>query len=202
MAERKFTVIAGCMFSGKSEELLRQIRLYQVTGERVQAFKPAIDNRWGKLTQIRSHAGGEMEAHVVQDARHLYDSVESGTSVVAIDEVQFFDPEIITAVELLLRRDLAIIAAGLPSDFRGETFGAIGELLARADAIVRLNAICTYLDIEGMMCKGVASRTQRLVDGRPAHYSSPVVQVGAEESYAPRCPRHHIVPGKPKPEFE
>lgn len=189
--------ISGSMFSGKTAELIRQVERAEFAGLKTQVFKPVIDDRWGRVEQIRSHSGAEHVAIPVNNSKELLESLDPDAKVVAIDELQFFDPEIVDVIEELLARGIRVFFAGLPTDFRGEPFGQMPVMLAKADAIVRVTAICTFSE-DGEICGAEATRTQRLVFGKPASYDDPVVLIGAEESYAPRCPNHHIVRGKPK----
>lgn len=197
MTER-LHAIAGCMFSGKTAHLLEQVTRAEIACRQVQIFKPVIDDRWGKTDQVRSHSGSEHEAIPVKKASEIIKHLNPNTQIVAIDEVQFFNPEeIIEVVQHLLEIDVQVIVAGLPLDFRGEPFGAMPTLLALADQIDRLTAICTHTD-NGEICGMEATRTQRLVNKKPAQYTDPVIMIGAQDSYQARCPRHHQVPGKPK----
>ncbi|HEX6976813.1 MAG TPA: thymidine kinase [Patescibacteria group bacterium] len=189
--------IAGCMFSGKSDELLRRVTRAEIAGREVLVFKPAIDDRWNKVDYVRSHAGSEHPAIPVCEPPEILGFLSKDTKMVAIDEIQFMGPEIIPVIQEILDRNVEVVFAGLPLDFRGEPFGQMPTLLALADDIARLTAICTYKD-NGEICGDEATRTQRLVNGKPANYSDPIVLIGAEEAYAPRCPSHHQVPGKPK----
>lgn len=179
------------MFSGKTEELLRRIRRAEIARKKVQVFKPAIDNRYG-VVRVASHNGVAREdATVVASAQEILDHLAPDTEVIAIDEVQFFDDDVIGVCDLLARRGLRVIAAGLDQDFRGEPFGPIAALMALAEYVDKLQAIC-------VVCGAAASRTQRLIDGKPARYDDPVILVGGSESYEARCRACHEVPGKPK----
>jgi thymidine kinase len=182
-------VICGSMFSGKTEELIRRVRRAQIARQKVQVFKPAIDDRYG-VEKITSHNGMHAEAIPVAEAMHILDLVDSETTVVAIDEVQFFGWQIVSVVNQLADRGLRVIVSGLDMDFRGEPFGPMPLLMAEAEQVDKLHAIC-------MVCGQAATRTQRLIDGQPALYSDPVILVGAREVYEARCREHHEVPGKP-----
>ena len=183
-------VVAGSMFSGKTEELLRRIRRAEIARKKVQLFKPTIDNRYG-VVRVASHDGiGREDAIVVCDAEDILRRLDADTEVVAIDEIQFFDSAIADVCDHLADRGLRVIAAGLDQDFRGEPFGPMPLLLARAELVDKLHAIC-------VSCGAAASRTQRLIDGRPARYDDPVILVGGSESYEARCRNCHEVPGKP-----
>ncbi len=181
-------VICGSMFSGKTEELIRRVRRATIARQTVQVFKPAIDSRY-TLQRVTSHNGQDFEAIPVSEARAIFDLLLPGTTVVAIDEAQFFDAAIVSVVDQLAARGIRVILAGLDTDFRGEPFGAMPDLLCRADDVIKLHAIC-------MVCGEEATRTQRLVNGQPAHYHDPVIMVGAAEAYEARCREHHVVPGR------
>jgi thymidine kinase len=177
------------MFSGKTEELIRRLRRAQIAKQKVQVFKPAIDNRYG-IQRITSHNGLFVEALPVKDASTILGLVEPDTTVVAVDEVQFFDWQISRVCEELAGRGVRVIAAGLDVDFRGEPFGPMPVLMAEAEEVAKLQAIC-------VVCGRPGSRTQRLIDGKPASYDDPVIMVGASEVYEARCRHCHEVPGKP-----
>jgi len=179
-------VICGSMFSGKTEELIRRVRRAQIAQQAVQVFKPKIDIRYG-LERVTSHNGQDFIAQPVSNSTELAICIEDKTTVVAIDEAQFFDNGLIALVEKLAARDLRVILAGLDLDFRAEAFGPMPLLMAVAEDVQKLHAICT-------ICGEDASRTQRLVNGKPASYDDPIVMIGAEESYEARCRRCHEVP--------
>ena len=184
-------LICGSMFSGKTEELLRRIRRAEIARRKVQIFKPAIDNRYG-LVRVASHNGVVREdAVVVACAQDIIDRLAPDTEVVAIDEIQFFDDEVSHVCTLLAGRGLRVIGAGLDQDFRGEPFGPIPTLMSLAEYVDKLQAIC-------VVCGAAASRTQRLIDGRPARYDDPIILVGGSESYEARCRSCHEVPGAPR----
>jgi thymidine kinase len=181
-------VICGSMFSGKTEELIRRVKRAEIARQRVQVFKPSIDVRY-QLNKVTSHGGAQLAATVVDSARDILTLVEPDTAVVAIDEVQFFDESVPDVCRLLADRNLRVIVAGLDQDFRGEPFGPVPLLMAEAELVDKLQAIC-------VRCGAPASRTQRLIDGQPAAYTDPVIMVGAAEVYEARCRRCHRVPGK------
>jgi thymidine kinase len=184
-------LVCGSMFSGKTEELLRRIRRAEIARKKVQLFKPTIDNRYG-LVRVASHDGiAREDAVVVCNAEDILRRLDVDTEVVAVDEVQFFDATIADVCDHLADRGLRVIVAGLDQDFRGEPFGPMPLLLARAERVDKLHAIC-------VACGASASRTQRLIDGRPARYDDPVILVGGSESYEARCRNCHEVPGKPR----
>jgi thymidine kinase len=183
-------LICGSMFSGKTEELLRRIRRAEIARKRLQLFKPLIDNRYG-LERIASHNGiAREDVVVVANAAAIMPLIAPDTEVVAIDEVQFFDWAVAEVCTKLADEGRRVLVAGLDQDFRGEPFGPLPLLLALAERVDKLNAIC-------VCCGAAASRTQRLIDGRPARYDDPIILVGGSESYEARCRRCHQVPGKP-----
>ena len=181
-------VITGSMFSGKTDELIRRLRRATIARQNVQVFKPAVDNRYA-VEKVTSHAGSVYDALPVECAADIPARLEQDTTVVAVDETQFFDTEIVNICQDLADRGLRVIVAGLDTDFRGEPFGPMPLLMAKAEVVDKLHAIC-------MICGENASRTQRLVNGKPANYDDPVVIVGASEMYEARCRSHHDVPGK------
>lgn len=179
------TVIAGSMFAGKTEELIRRLRRALYAGHRVQVFKHALDTR-SEGTEIRSHNGALHEARPVSTSGELLERVEPSTGVVAVEEAQFFDDGLVAVCNALADRGVRVIASGLDMDFRGEPFGPMCVLLAVADEVVKLRAICAR-------CGRDASRSQRLVDGEPAPPLAPTILVGAQESYEARCRHCHEV---------
>jgi len=179
-------LICGSMFSGKSEELIRRVRRAEIARQTVRVFTHAIDTRYGNA-QVASHSGANLNARPIKNASEIWQYIDDTVNVVAIDEAQFFDWEIAEVVNQLAQRGIRVIVAGLDTDFRGEPFGAMPILMAQAEEVSKLNAIC-------MVCGGPASRTQRLVNGKPARYDDPLVVVGANEMYEARCRRHHEVP--------
>jgi len=178
-------VICGSMFSGKTEELIRRLRRAQIARQKVQVFKHSIDRRYSE-TSIASHNGLQAKAIAVRDSEELCSLVEPDADVIAIDEVQFFDEDIAAACDALADQGKRVICAGLDMDFRGEPFGPMPPLLALAERVDKLQAIC-------VVCGGPASHTQRLLDGDPACYEDPVVLVGADEVYEARCRGCHVV---------
>lgn len=179
-------VVCGSMFSGKTEELIRRVKRAQIARKRVQVFKPAIDTRYS-LEEVASHDGIRAQAIPVATAAEIADAVKADTQVIAIDEIQFFDAAVVALCEQLAAAGKRVIVAGLDQDFRGEPFGPIPELMAKAEAVDKLHAIC-------VVCGAAASRTQRLINGQPASYHDPVILVGAQEAYEARCRLHHEVP--------
>lgn len=179
-------VIAGSMFSGKTDELIRRLRRATIARQKIQVFKPAIDDRYNE-DKITSHAGTEFDAKPVDTVQELEALIEEDTSVVGIDEAQFFKDDIAPLVQKIADQGKRVIVAGLDSDFRGEPFGPMPILMAQADRLDKVHAIC-------MTCGNKANFTQRLVDGKPAPFDEPQVVVGAAELYEARCRAHHEVP--------
>jgi thymidine kinase len=178
-------VIVGSMFSGKTEELIRRLRRADIAKQKIQVFKPAIDTRFADR-EVTSHNGVQIEAIPVESTAEMVEMLAPDTTVVGIDEAQFFEDEIVSLCEDFADRGLRVIVVGLDMDFRGEPFGPIPALMARAEQVHKLQAICVE-------CGGPASRTQRLIEGRPAAYSDPVILVGASEVYEARCRGCHEV---------
>ncbi len=181
-------MICGSMFSGKTEELIRRIRRARIAKQQVQVFKPALDSRY-HAEQVASHNGLQWHAIPVGNAREIHEQLDPETTVVAVDEVQFFDWEISDVCNELADSGLRVILGGLDMDFRGEPFGPMPLLMAEAEEVTKLQAIC-------VSCGAPASRTQRLIDGKPAGYNDPVILVGGSESYEARCRHCHEVPHK------
>lgn len=182
-------VISGCMFAGKTEELIRRINVLSYAKKNIIVFKPKIDNRYSD-SEIVSHSGAKVPCLVAEKAQDILKKIEADTEVVAIDEVQFFDKDIVEVCEYLADKGIRVMVAGLDKDFRGESFGVMPELLTRAEFVTKLTAVCAK-------CGAPATRTQRLVNGKPAGFEDPIVMVGADESYEPRCRHCHQVPNKP-----
>ena len=184
-------VVCGSMFSGKTEELIRRIKRATIARQKVQVFKPSVDTRYVH-EKVTSHGGAQFQATPVANAAEIMERLEPDTEVVAIDEAQFFDWGVAEVASELADRGLRVIVAGLDMDFRTEPFGPMPVLLAQAELIDKLQAIC-------QVCGAPASRTQRLINGKPAAYDDPVILVGADEVYEARCRVcHHIV--RPKAE--
>src|SRR2546429_6021385 len=179
-------VIVGSMFSGKSEELIGRVKRAIIARRAVQVFKPAIDDRFGAAL-VRSHDGDSFVARPVRVSVDISRSVEPETSVVGIDEVQFFASDIVDVVRSLVASGRRVICAGLDLDFRGEPFGPVPTLLALAERVDKLEAIC-------VVCGESATRTQRIVNGVPAYWDDPIIVIGAQEAYEARCRSCHAVP--------
>jgi len=180
-------VISGVMFSGKSEELLRRVRRATLARKTVQVFKSHLDERYGGLGFVSTHDGGRIESEPVSSSAEIAERVRPDTQVVAIDEVQFLDPGIVGVVTDLADHGVRVIVAGTDMDFRGEPFGPMGALLAVAEKVDKLYAIC-------VVCGQLATRNQRLIDGNPAPAEGPTIQVGGTETYEARCRNCHVVP--------
>lgn len=180
-------VICGVMFSGKSEELIRRVRRAMIARKTVQVFKSHLDERYAGIYQVSSHDGRTTEAIPIDTPQQIVRMLDPGTQVVAIDEAQFLDPSIVELVTWLASKGKRVILAGTDTDFRGEPFGPMPQLLAVAEVVDKLHAIC-------VQCGNPASRNQRLIAGKPARYDSPTIMVGSAESYEARCRRCHAVP--------
>ena len=178
-------LICGSMFSGKTEEMIRRLRRAVIARQQVQAFKPTIDQRY-HVEKVTSHNGLHFEAQPVLRAADILDAIDPLTTVVAIDEAQFFDNGIIAVCDHLADAGIRFICAGLDIDFRGLPFDPMPALVALAEHVDKLHAIC-------VVCGEEASRTQRLIEGRPAAFDDPVVMVGAAEVYEARCRQCHQV---------
>ncbi len=180
-------VVAGVMFSGKSEELLRRVRRATIARKRVQLFKSRLDDRYAGLYSVSSHDGRTAEAIPIDSSKQIALRLDPMAHVIAIDEAQFLDEGVVNLVTALAERGRRVILAGTDTDFRGEPFGPMGALMAVAEVVDKLHAIC-------VLCGGAASRNQRLIEGQPAPYSSPTIMVGAADSYEARCRACHQVP--------
>ena len=188
-------VISGVMFSGKSEELLRRVRRALIANRQVQVFKSRLDDRFGSLYTVISHDGQQTDAVPVSTSIHIAEAVLPTTQVVAIDEAQFLDMGIIRVANALADQGIRVIIAGTDMDFRGDPFGPMPNLLAIADKVDKLHAIC-------VRCGDLATRNQRLIDGKPAPAEGPTIQVGGAESYEARCRKCHEVPPKDRSQME
>lgn len=186
----RLELICGSMFSGKTEELIRRLRRAVIAKQKVQVFKPAIDYRY-HAERVTSHNGIDFEARPVASAEDIASALDPDTTVVAIDEVQFFDDVVVDVCDALAEDGKRVICAGLDMDFRGVPFGPIPQLMARAEEVRKLHAIC-------VVCGDEASRTQRLIDNNPAAFDDPVVLVGASEVYEARCRQCHELADREK----
>ena len=178
-------VVVGHMYSGKSEELIRRVKRAKIAKQNVIVFKPTIDDRYSK-EDVVSHSGYSVDAIPIKNSDDIYDYINDDTQVVGIDEVQFFDDNIVDVCIDLADKGIRVICAGLDMDFRGEPFGPTPRLLAIAEFVDKIQAICS-------VCGQPATRTQRLIDSKPARYDDPIIQVGAVESYQARCRKCHKI---------
>ena len=185
-------VITGCMFAGKTEELLRRLRRAKIAELDIRVFTPELDNRFGK-TKVGSHSGESWDATVVSsDSSGVTKVIEEGmgADVVAFDEFNFLNSGFVYAAsEIANYEQTRVIVTGLDQTFRGEPFEPMDEILAMADVVDKLTAVCER-------CGDAATKTQRLIDGEPAPYDSPTVQVGGSETYEARCRDCHHVPSE------
>lgn len=178
--------ICGSMFSGKSEELLRRIRRGIIAKQQVLLFKPTIDNRY-EVDKISTHNGNSYESVCINDAKEILDYVKDKKyDIIGIDEVQFFSENIVGVINLLADNGVRVIVAGLDMDFKGEPFYPMPEIMAISEMVTKLHAVCNK-------CGHEASRSQRLIDGKPAKYDDPIVVIGASESYEARCRHCHEI---------
>jgi thymidine kinase len=182
-------VICGSMFSGKSEELIRRVRRAQFAKQKIAVFKPKIDNRYSDEAVV-SHNGTSFIARPIAHSTEIFQHIDTDIDLIAIDEVQFFDDEVVKVIQHLADSGHRVVAAGLDQDFRGEPFTVMPALMAIAELVTKLQAVCA-------VCGSPASRTQRLINGQPASYDDPIILVGASEAYEPRCRHHHEVPKSP-----
>ena len=183
-------VISGCMFAGKTEELIRRIKTLQYGKKKIKVFKPRIDNRYA-IDEIASHSGYKVSCICIDKATDILKYLEDDIDVICVDEVQFLEKEIVDICDALADKGVRVIVAGLDRDFKGNAFGSMPELLIRAEFVTKLSAVCNK-------CGSPATRTQRIVNGLPASYNDPIILVGAIESYEPRCRHSHEVLGAPK----
>jgi thymidine kinase len=185
----RLEVVCGSMFSGKTEELMRRLKRAEYARQDVLTIKHQVDNR-GSYSAILSHDGKEREAVPLSGGQdgceELLRLADDGIDVVGIDEVQFFPGNFIDVVQALIDRGKRVICSGLDLDFRGEPFGIVPTLMAMADWVTKLHAVC-------MVCGDDSQFTQRLIDGRPAAYDDPLILVGASECYEARCRDHYAI---------
>jgi thymidine kinase len=182
-------VISGVMFSGKSEELIRRVRRSIIARKRIQVFKSHLDARYAGIYSISSHDGRTVTAIPADSAAQIGQQIDPMAQVIAIDEAQFLDRGIISLVTSLAGRGRRVILAGTDTDFRGEPFGPMPDLMAIAEVVDKLHAIC-------VLCGNPASRNQRLIGGQPAPYDSPTIMVGSTEAYEARCRMCFSMPRK------
>jgi thymidine kinase len=179
-------VVAGVMFSGKTEELMRRVRRAVIARKRVQVFKSHLDDRYIGVLAVSSHDGRSVDAIPVDSSAQIAARIDPTAHVIAIDEAQFLDDGIVDVVTWLANSGRRVIIAGTDTDFRGEPFGRMPQLMAIAELVDKLHAIC-------VLCGAPATRNQRLIDGVPAPYDSPTIMVGGREAYEARCRACHIV---------
>ena len=182
-------VIAGVMFSGKSEELIRRVRRAIIARKKVQVFKSHLDARYAGIYSVSSHDGRTVTAIPADSAAQIALHIDPMANVIAIDEAQFLDEGVIPLVTSLAGRGRRVILAGTDTDFRGEPFGCMPQLMAISEVVDKLHAIC-------VLCGGPASRNQRLIGSQPAPYDSPQIMVGGTESYEARCRMCFAAPKK------
>ena len=182
-------VITGPMFAGKTEELIRRIKRLEYAKQNIVVFKPAIDNRYAD-NEVVSHNNSRTKSVSISNASQILKHIKEETEVIAIDEIQFLGHEAVDICEYLADNGIRVIVSGLDRDFRGEPFSFMPELLALAEDVTKLTAIC-------VKCHTPATRTQRIIDGKPARFDDPIILVGAKDSYEARCRDCHVVPGKP-----
>lgn len=178
-------VITGCMFAGKTEEFMRRINRLQYAKRKVLVFKPKVDIRYD-AKKVVSHKGVAITAIVINDPLEILKYVNDNVAAIAIDEVQFFNPIIIEVIKQLADSNKQVIVAGLDQDFRGEPFSVMKELLALAEFVTKLDAVCVE-------CGQAATRTQRIINGKEAKYDDEIILIGAQEQYEARCRIHHRV---------
>lgn len=183
-------VITGPMFAGKTEELIRRIRRLQFAKRNIVVFKPSIDNRYGQ-DEVVSHNDSRTQSISIKKASQILEHISPDTDVVAIDEIQFLDEEAVEICEYLADQGIRVIVSGLDRNFRGEPFSFMPKLLALAEEVTKLSAIC-------VKCHTPATRTQRIINGKPANYHDPIILVGAKDTYEARCRECHEVPGRPE----
>ena len=188
----RIEVICGCMYSGKTEELIRRLHHVQIARQRLVAFTPRRDTRYitGNLV---SHNGVRIEAHVIDSIHEIVGHLDEGVQVVALDELHFLDDEpdaICTTCQALADRGIRVIVAGLDQDFRALPFPAMSQLLAVAEQADKLYAIC-------VRCGAYATRSQRLIDDRPAPFDAPTIAIGGLEMYEARCRACYLQPRPP-----
>jgi thymidine kinase len=178
-------VICGPMFAGKSEELIRRIKRLEYAKKKTLVFKPSIDNRYS-TNEVVSHSNLKTKSIAIKESKEILDYVDSSTFAIAVDEVQFLDKDIIYISQKLALKGIRVILGGLDTDFRGEPFPITASLMTIAEDVLKLTAIC-------VVCGAPATKTQRIINGKPAHYADPIIKVGASEAYEPRCRHCHQV---------
>ena len=185
----RIEVITGPMFAGKTEELIRRVRRAEFAKENIVVFKPLIDDRYAQ-NEVVSHNNSRTRSVNIRAAKEIFEYIDEKTNIIAIDEVQFLDDEVVSISEQLANRGMRVIVSGLDQNFRGEPFSFMPDLLALADEVLKLTAVC-------VICHAPATKTQRLVNNEPANFNDPLIVVGASDSYEARCRHCHEVPGRP-----
>ncbi len=186
MSHGKLEVITGCMFAGKTEELIRRLERSEIAGQEIEVFKPEIDDRYSE-DAICSHKGSEWEAIKIPTGQeHLILDLRKGIDVIAIDEANFFTDDLVDVVQTLADEGYRVIVVGLDQTYRGEVFKPMGELMAISEEVTKLTAICEK-------CGEKATRPQRFIDGEPAPEDAPTVVVGEKEKYEARCRDCHEI---------
>ncbi len=178
----RIEAICGCMYSGKTEELIRRLHHVKIARQRLCAFTPRRDTRYATGTLV-SHNGVRIEAHTIDSVRDIASRLDDDVQVVAVDELHFLDDDAETVIQVcqdLADQGLRVIVAGLDQDFRAEAFPAMAGLMAVAEQVDKLYAIC-------VRCGAYATRSQRLIDGKPAPAAAPTIAVGGLELYEARC---------------
>lgn len=183
-------VITGPMFAGKTEELIRRVKRLEYAKQNIIVFKPTIDDRYAE-NEVVSHNNNRTRSINISKSSEIMEYVDDYTEVVAIDEIQFLDDEAVEICEYLANHGIRVIVSGLDRDFRGEPFSFMPKLLSLAEEVTKLSAIC-------VKCHTPATRTQRIINGKPAQYDDPIILVGAKDSYEARCRHCHEVPGRPE----
>ena len=178
--------ICGSMFSGKSEELLRRIKRGVIAKQKVLLFKPSIDNRYDE-NRVSTHNGNSYDSISIEQSSDILNFVkDKNYDIIGIDEIQFFDNNIVKIINKLADDGKRVIVAGLDMDFKAEPFHPMPEIMAISEMVTKLHAVCNK-------CGKEASRSQRLINGKPAKYDDPIVVIGASESYEARCRHCHEI---------
>lgn len=178
-------VICGPMFAGKTEELIRRVIRMDYAKKKYLIFKPTIDDRYA-IDSVVSHNKRKVKAICINNSKDIDKYLNEDIEAIIIDEVQFFDDGIIQKAHELAEAGLRVIVGGLDCDFRGIPFNNVAQLLAMAEKVTKLTAIC-------VCCGEEATKTQRIINGMPAKFDDPIILVGEKESYESRCRRCHAV---------
>lgn len=178
-------VVCGPMFAGKTEELIRRVKRMDFAKKKYIIFKPVIDDRYS-ISEVVSHSQRKVQAINISNSKEMAAYITEDIEAVLIDEVQFFDEAVLEVCRTLANQGLRVICAGLDCDFRGNPFPIVANLLAMAEQITKLTAIC-------VCCGNEATMTQRIINGLPARYQDPTILVGEKESYEPGCRKCHVV---------